>query len=171
MKLEGFQRKNNLKKVGQRENKSEFIENDVVSILNLFLQKSHKFDERTLECVQRLGPFQKGKRRDVLARFSNFEDNAQVTLWRGHYELTGEYEDLLRIRNRGSSPQKGRESVVTWLELEKSTIYSDPATMGYHHLDVVEDLGTMFSSPSQEHLVSVKNVDEDQMNFVEVCTN
>ena len=96
---------------------------------------------------------------------------AQVTLWRGHYELTGEYEDLLRIRNRGSSPQKGRESVVTWLELEKSTNYFDPATMGYHHLHPVEDLGMMFSSPSQEHLVSVKNVDEDQTNFVEVCTN
>ena len=97
--------------------------------------------------------------------------NAQVTLWRGHYDLTGEYEDLLRIRNRGSSPQKGRESVVTWLEFEKSTNYFDPATMGYHHLHPVEDLGTMFSSPSQEHLVSVKNVDDDQTNFVEVCTN
>ena len=96
---------------------------------------------------------------------------SQVTLWRGHYELTGEYEDLLRIRNRGSSPQKGWESVVTWLELEKSTNYFDPATMGYHHLHPVEDLGTMFSSPSQEHLVSVKNIDEDQTNFVEVCTN
>ena len=96
---------------------------------------------------------------------------AQVTLWRGHYDLTGEYEDLLRIRNRGSSPQKGRESVVTWLEFEKSTNYFDPATMGYHHLHPVEDLGTMFSSPSQEHLVSVKNVDDDQTNFVEVCTN
>ena len=103
--------------------------------------------------------------------FTLFVQYAQVTLWRGHYELTGEYEDLLRIRNRGSSPQKGRESVVTWLELEKSTNYFDPATMGYHHLHPVEDLGTMFSSPSQEHLVSVKNVDEDQTNFVEVCTN
>ena len=61
--------------------------------------------------------------------------------------------------------------MVTWLELEKSMNYFDPATMGYHHLHVVEDLGTMFSSPSQKHLVSVKNVDEDQTNFIEVCTN
>ena len=61
--------------------------------------------------------------------------------------------------------------MVTWLELEKSTNYFDPATMGYHHLHPVEDLGTMFSSPRQEHRVSVKNVDEDQTNFVEVCTN
>ena len=60
--------------------------------------------------------------------------------------------------------------MVTWLELEKSTNYFDRATMGYHHLHVVEDLGTMFSSPSQEHIVSVKNIDEDQTNFVEVFT-
>ena len=60
--------------------------------------------------------------------------------------------------------------MVTWLELEKSTNCFYPATMGYHHLHVVEDLGTMFSSHSQEHIVSVKNIDEDQTNFVEVCT-
>ena len=61
--------------------------------------------------------------------------------------------------------------MVTWLKFEKSTNYFDPATMDYHHLHVVEDLGTMFSSPSQEHLVSVKNVDEDQTNFVDVRFN
>ena len=75
------------------------------------------------------------------------------------------------IRNCGSSPQKERESVVTWLKLEKSTNYFELATMGYHHLHLVEDLGAMFSSPSQEHLVSVKNVDEHETKFVEVCTN
>ena len=61
--------------------------------------------------------------------------------------------------------------MVTWLKFEKSTNYFDPATMGYHHLHLVEDLGTMFSSPCQEYLVSVKNVDEHETKFVEVCTN
>ena len=73
LKLESFQRKNNLKLVGLKENKSEIIEIAVLSIFNEFLQTSHRFDERTLEHVHRLGPFQNGKRRDVLARFANFK--------------------------------------------------------------------------------------------------
>ena len=56
--------------------------------------------------------------------------------------------------------------MVTWLKFEKSTNYFDPATMGYHHLHLVEDLGTMFSSPHQEYLVSVKYVDEHETKFV-----
>ena len=44
---------------------------------------------------------------------NRFDSSGQVTLWRGGYELTGEYEEFLRIRNRGSLPQRGRESVVT----------------------------------------------------------
>ena len=61
--------------------------------------------------------------------------------------------------------------MVTWLKFEKSTNYFDLAIMGYHHLHLVEDLGTMFSSPRQEYLVSVKNVDKHETKFVEVCTN
>ena len=54
--------------------------------------------------------------------------------------------------------------MVTWLKFEKSTNY-------YHDLHLVEDLGMMFSSPRQEYLVSVKNVDQHETKFVEVCTN
>ena len=61
--------------------------------------------------------------------------------------------------------------MVTWLKFEKSMNYFDPATMGYHHLHLVEDLGTMFSSPRQEYLVFVKNVEEHETNFIEVCSN
>ena len=61
--------------------------------------------------------------------------------------------------------------MVTWLKFEKSTNYFDPATMGYHHLHLVEDLRMMFSSPHQEYLVCVKNGDEPETNFLEVCTN
>ena len=46
----------------------------MLSIFNEFLQTSNRFDERTLERVHRYGPFQNGKRRDVLARFANFKD-------------------------------------------------------------------------------------------------
>ena len=74
LKLESFQRRNNLKIVGLSENKGENIEIVVISMFNEFLQKPYKFDERTLERVHRLGPFQKGRRRDVLARFANFKD-------------------------------------------------------------------------------------------------
>ena len=35
----------------------------------------------------------------------------------------------------------------------KNPNYFDPATMGCHHLHLVEDLGTIFSSPRQEYLV------------------
>ena len=100
-----------------------------------------------------------------------FMFNGQVILWRGCYDLSGELEEFLRIRTHGSSPQKWRESVVTWLKFEKSTNYCDPATMGYHHLCLVETLGAIFSSPGQDYLVSVKNIDEHVTKFIEVCTN
>ena len=51
LKLESYQRKNNLKLVGLKENKSEIIEIAVISIFNEFLQTAHRFDERTLERV------------------------------------------------------------------------------------------------------------------------
>ena len=49
--------------------------------------------------------------------------------------------------------------------------YCDPATRGYYHLYLVEDLDAIFSSPSQEYLVAVKNIDEHVTKFVEVLTN
>ena len=49
--------------------------------------------------------------------------------------------------------------------------YCDPANRGYYHLHLVEDLGAIFSSPSQEYLVAVKNIDEHVTKFVEVRTN
>ena len=73
-KLESFQRKNNLKIVGLSENKGENIEIAVISIFNEFLQTAYKFDGKTLKHIHRLGPFQKGRKRDVLARFANFKD-------------------------------------------------------------------------------------------------
>ena len=61
--------------------------------------------------------------------------------------------------------------MVTWLKFEKSTNYCDLATWGYYHLHLVEDLGAIFSSPGQEYLVAVKNIDKHVTKFVEVCTN
>ena len=61
--------------------------------------------------------------------------------------------------------------MVTWLKFEKSTDYCDPATRGYYHPHLVEDLGAIFSSPGQKYLVAVKNIDEHVMKFVEVRTD
>ena len=83
---------------------------------------------------------------------------AQVTLWRGHYELTGEYEDLLRIRIRLVVRHRKGGKVWSrgwnWKNPRITSIRLPWATIIF----------------SQEHLVSVKNIDEDQTNFVEVCT-
>ena len=78
LKLEGFQRKNNLRIVGLRENRGENIEIAVISMFNEILQRSQHFDEKTLERVHRLGAFSKHRRRDVLARFANFKDKLTV---------------------------------------------------------------------------------------------
>ena len=78
LKLERFQRKNNLKIVGLKENKGENIEIAVISMFNEFLQRSHQFDEKTLERVHRLGAFQRDRKRDVVARFANFKDKLTV---------------------------------------------------------------------------------------------
>ena len=61
--------------------------------------------------------------------------------------------------------------MVTWLKFEIATNYSDPATRGYYHLHLVEDLGAIFSSPGQEYLLAVKNMDKHVTKFVEVRTN
>ena len=45
------------------------------------------------------------------------------------------------------------------------------ASMGYYYLHIVEDLGAIFSSPGQEYLVSVKNIDKHVTKFVEIRTN
>ena len=74
MKLERYQRKNNLRLTGLSENRGETLEIVVLGIFNEFLHRSYIFDEHTLERVHRLGPFKKGKKRDILARFANYKD-------------------------------------------------------------------------------------------------
>ena len=72
--LEGYQRKNNLRLVGLPENRGENLEIVGLGTFNELLHRSYSFDERTFERVDRLGPFKKGKKRDILARFANFKD-------------------------------------------------------------------------------------------------
>ena len=73
-KLEQFQRKNNVRFMGIKENKGELLEVTIISMLNEFLAKTCHFDERTLERIHRLGPYKKGSTRVVLARFANYKD-------------------------------------------------------------------------------------------------
>ena len=48
--------------------------------------------------------------------------------------------------------------------------YCDPATMGYHHLHIVDDDAETFSSPGREYLTCLKNTEEDVTNFIQLPT-
>ena len=60
--------------------------------------------------------------------------------------------------------------MVTWSKSANLKNYCDSATMGYHHLHLVDDDALTFSSPGREYLISLKNTEEHVMNFIQVPT-
>ena len=60
--------------------------------------------------------------------------------------------------------------MVTWSKSENLKNYCDPATMGYHHLHLVDVDAVTFSSPGREYLICLMNTEEHVMNFVQVPT-
>ena len=60
--------------------------------------------------------------------------------------------------------------MVTWSKSENLKNYCDPATMGYHHLPLVNDAAATFSSLEREYLTCLKNTKEHVTNFIQVPT-
>ena len=77
-KLEYYQRKNNLKFYNLSEQKSENLDERVVSLCNKYLNPLQQLTDRSFERVHRLGAFQDGKRRAVILRVSNFKDKINI---------------------------------------------------------------------------------------------
>ena len=73
-RLEFFQRRNNMKVFGLKEEKNEDLDEKLVAILNSCSAPAVSFNNRTFERVHRLGGFSDNTTRPVIARFAHFKD-------------------------------------------------------------------------------------------------
>ena len=73
-KLKSFQRKNNLRLVGIKEDKGELLEIKLLGLFNGLLNQTSHFNGHTFERIHRLGAFKQGRTRVVMARFAHFKD-------------------------------------------------------------------------------------------------
>ena len=108
-RLEFFQRRNNLKVFGLKEEKNEDIDEKLVAILNSCLAPTVSFNNRTFERVHRLGRFSDKTTRPVIARFAHYKDkilsyNAARQLRTKQIYLSDDYPGKMADNRQKLSP-------------------------------------------------------------------
>ena len=78
VKLEGYQRKNNIRFYGIAEERDENLDSKVVQICNQYLPGQLSLNDRTFERIHRLGVAKKNNVRPVIARVNNYKDKLNI---------------------------------------------------------------------------------------------